>query len=141
MDLTTTGLLEGQSDEVTRREEAARPNGQGAVANLVDRLESEFGLPVDASTRPALENAIHFGLGIVPGALYGVLRNRIPLLGAGHGIVYGVLLWAVNDEVLNTWLGLAGAFDAYPAETHWRGLVGHVVLGITTDATVTALGG
>jgi hypothetical protein len=47
----------------------------------------------------------------------------------------------VNDEVLNTWLGLAGAFDAYPAETHWRGLVGHVVLGITTDATVTALGG
>jgi uncharacterized membrane protein YagU involved in acid resistance len=141
MDLTTTGMLQGQSPEVNHREEQARPNGKGAVTNLVDRLQAAFDVQLDDAARSAVETGIHFGLGIVPGAIYALLRDRVPLLGAGRGMLYGVLLWAVNDEILNTRLGLAGEFGAYPAETHGRGLVGHLVLGVGTDAAVTALGG
>jgi hypothetical protein len=139
MDLVTTGIQEGQSEDVTRREKAARPNGRGAVANLIARIEA--GVPVSLSDeqRQAAEAAVHYGLGVLPGALYATLRHRVPLLGAGRGVVYGLLLWALNDEYLNTKLELAAPPEAYPVETHWRGLVGHVVLGVATDTGLDLL--
>ena len=141
MDLVTTGLLEGQSKESLRWEKEASPNGKSSVANLVDRIEEFTGVTLEPDQRSMATQAIHFGLGILPGALYGSLRNRLPLLGAGRGVVYGVILWAVNDEYLNARLGLAGEFGAYPLTTHWRGLVGHIALGVATDTTIDVLGG
>jgi hypothetical protein len=141
MDLTTSGMLQAQAPATTRREEAARANGKGAVENLVDRIDSALGLSLDGSQRTVAIQAVHFGLGIGPGALYGLLRRRLPLVASGAGVAYGVLLWALNDEYLNTTLGLAGPFEAYPLETHWRGLVGHVVLGAATETGVVVLGG
>ncbi len=79
-------------------------------------------------------------LGVVPGALYGALRRRVPLLGAGRGLMYGMLLFVGNDEVMNTELGLAGPYSAYPAAAHLRGLVGHAVLGVATDTGLDILG-
>ncbi|HWH37449.1 MAG TPA: DUF1440 domain-containing protein [Candidatus Limnocylindrales bacterium] len=141
MDQVTTTMLESQPDEVTKREEEARPNGKGTVPNLVDMVEDATGFQVEEESRPQLEMAVHYALGIVPGALYAVLRRRVPLLGAKQGLAYGFLLWALNDEFLNFQLGLAGPPQAYPAETHWRGLVGHLVLGGATDTTIDLLGG
>ena len=140
MDLVTTGMLEGQSEESKRREQDAQPNGKSSVANLVDRVETRLGLELDEGQRAVAAQVVHFGLGVAPGALYAVLRRRVPLLGAGRGLLYGVGLWAVNDEYLNSKLGLAGPFDAYPPETHWRGFVGHAVLGAATDTVIEALG-
>ena len=77
----------------------------------------------------------------MPGALYGALRPVIPALGAGRGLLFGMALFIFNDEVLNSALGFAGPPDAYPASSHARGLVGHAVLGVTTDATLNILGG
>lgn len=136
MDLTTTGLQVQQSEADAARERAARPGGRSSVAILVDRILAATGIDADEPTRQQLAEVIHYGLGAGPGALYAVLRDRVPLLGARRGIVYGALLWALNDELLNTRLGLAGPPDAYPLSTHFRGLVGHVVLGVVTDALV-----
>jgi uncharacterized membrane protein YagU involved in acid resistance len=141
MDRVTQAMLANQPDAITAREEAARPNGQDAVSNLVDRLSAAFDLELAGETRSTATSLIHYGLGVIPGALYAVLRHRIPLLGAGGGLVYGALLWAVNDEYLNASLGLAGPPEAYPAETHLRGLVGHLVLGAVTDSVIDAGGG
>jgi uncharacterized membrane protein YagU involved in acid resistance len=141
MDLVTTGLYEGQSPETTEHEMAARPHGKGAVENLVDRVEAASGRTFSDAQRSALTQAIHYGLGLGPGVLYAVLRRRMPFLGAGRGLVYGLVLWAVNDEYLNTALGLAGPASGYPLETHWRGLVGHVVLGMATDSAIDITGG
>ena len=140
MDLVTSGMLEGQSEDSRRREDAARPNGSSSVANLVDRLDGQLGLDLDDSQRAIAAQIVHFGLGVVPGAAYAVLRRRVPFVAAGRGLLYGVTLWAVNDEYLNTALGLAGPFDAYPLETHWRGLIGHAVLGVATDTAIDVLG-
>jgi uncharacterized membrane protein YagU involved in acid resistance len=141
MDQVTTAMLQAQPDEATRREEDARPNGKTAVGNLVDMVEDATGFETAEETRPQVEMAVHYAIGVVPGALYGVLRRRVPLLGAGGGLVYGTLLWLINDEWLNSQLGLSGAPDAYPAETHWRGFVGHAVLGAMTESTIELLGG
>lgn len=141
MDLITTGVLKGQSPEVTQREEQAWPNGKPAIENAVDALESKASIRLDEKQRALVIQCIHYGLGAVPGAAYAVLRRRVPLLGAARGMLFGAGLWALNDEYLNTRLGFAGPFDAYPMETHLRGLIGHTTLGAATDTFIDALGG
>ncbi len=141
MDLVTTGMYAVQAPEVTRREEAARPNGKSSVANLVDRVESTTGLVVPPDRRPQVEYAIHYGLGILPGAAYGVLRRHVPFARLGAGLAYGLVLFAVNDEYLNMRLGLAGPIEAYPPETHLRGVAGHAILGVATETGIQLLGG
>lgn len=141
MDLITTAMYEVQAPEVTEREQAAQPNSKSSVANLVDRIEAETGFGVPAESRPMVEQAIHYGLGIAPGAVYGVVRRWVPFVRIGRGLAYGLVLFVVNDEYLNTKLGLAGPIAAYPPETHVRGLVGHAVLGLTTETGIQLLGG
>lgn len=141
MDLVTTGLYDAQSEEANRREAAAHPNGKGSVENLLGRIEAVLGVELDEPQRARAVEGLHYGLGVAPAVLYALLRKRVPLVGAGRGVVYGILLWAVNDEWMNTTLGLAGPYDAYPIEAHWRGLVGHVALGVTTDTALDLLAG
>ena len=141
MDQVTTGLYEAQPLEVTKLEVAGRPDGKSSVANLVDRAESATGFTVPAARRPMVENAIHYALGIVPGAFYGVVRRYLPFARLGRGLAFGLTLFALNDEYLNTKLGLAGPIQAYPPETHLRGLAGHAVLGVGTETGIQLLGG
>jgi hypothetical protein len=141
MDAVTTQLLKQQSDEATAREEAVRPKGQHAVANFVDLVEERWGLELTDEQRATATKAIHYGLGVVPGAVYAVVRKRVPLVGATGGLLYGLALWAFMDEYVNTRLGLAADPGAYPAQTHGRGLVGHLVLGAGTDTILRAIPG
>lgn len=141
MDRITTAMYEVQAPEVTERETAAQPNGKSSVANLVDRIETETGFVIPADRRPMVEQAIHYGLGIGPGAVYGVVRRHVPFARLGRGLVFGLVLFVVNDEYLNTKLGLAGPPGAYPPESHLRGLVGHAVLGVSTETGIQLLGG
>jgi hypothetical protein len=141
MDKVTTGLYEAQPPEVTKLEASGRPNGKSSVANLVDRVEAQTGITVPPSRRPAVENAVHYALGMVPGAIYGVVRRYVPFARLGRGLAYGLAVFALNDEYLNTKLGLAGRIEAYPPETHLRGLAGHAVLGVGTETGIQLLGG
>jgi hypothetical protein len=141
MDQVTTALLEQASEEDKAREQAVRPNGKSSAANLVDLVTDPLGLELADDQRTQAATAVHWALGIVPGAVYGALRNRVPLVGAARGLGFGAVLFAANDEYLNTALGLAADPGAYPASTHLRGLAGHLVLGATTDTVLDVLGG
>ena len=140
MDVVTTYVQSFQSPADKEKEQAAWPHGQPSVDNLVDLAHSLVGMKADKRQKAAAVTVTHYALGIVPGAGYAVLRKHIPLLGAGRGVAYGLLLFAVNDELLNTALGLAGPPDAYPASSHMRGLIGHVALGVATDLGIDLLG-
>jgi hypothetical protein len=133
MDRATTRVLEKQSAADAERERAAQPNGKPSVPNIIDRAEQLTGFRFSTEMRPRVEHLVRYSLGVGPGILYALLRHRVPLLGSGRGVGYGLLLFALNDEFLNTTLGFAGPMEAYPASSHIRGLVGHVVLGVTTD--------
>lgn len=76
---------------------------------------------------------------MAPGALYPVLRRRLPWLRAGCGTVYGLALFVVNDEIAGRLLGIMGPERNYPWRTHLRGLLGHVVLGVVTEMTLNVL--
>jgi hypothetical protein len=55
---------------------------------------------------------------------------------AGIGVHYGLSLFLMQDEGLNPILGTSGRPTGYPMEAHFRGLIGHLVLGATTHATL-----
>jgi hypothetical protein len=139
MDMVTTGIQQGQSRADARVEKAAQANGKSSVENLLDKAETTVGIHLDESLRPVALQAIHYGLGIGPAAIYGALRGRLPFIAAKRGLVFGTLVWAVNDNYLNTVLGLAGPPAAYPPSTHFRGLVGHLVLGAATDTLLDVI--
>ena len=83
--------------------------------------------------------AVHYALGVVPGALYGALRNRVGGVGAAGGLLYGLGLFLVEDEGLNPLLGTSGKPTEYPWQAHARGLVGHLVLGAAMNTTLNVL--
>ena len=141
MDQVTTVMLALQAPDVTAREEAARLRGKSPVTNLVDKVEAGTGLTVPPARRPMVEMAVHYALGIIPGAIYGVARRWIPFARLGNGLAFGLAIFAVNDELLNTKLGLASEPAAYPFETHVRGFAGHAILGVTTESAIQVLGG
>jgi len=141
MDQVTTAMVESSSAADRSREASVRPRGKDPAANLADTIIDTLAIDASGERRAQAAAAVHFGLGIVPGAAYGVLRKRVPLLGAAQGLVYGALLFALNDEYLNTTLGLAAEPSAYPASSHVRGLAGHLVLGAATDTICDVLGG
>jgi hypothetical protein len=140
MDQVTTSLLSQESEADKQQETTAQPNGQSSTMNLVDLLSANLGIELDQSQRSRASTAAHWALGIVPGALYGALRGRVPLVGAANGMLFGALVFALNDEYANTALGLSGPPEAYPPSTHARGLVGHLVLGATIDTVCDVLG-
>jgi uncharacterized membrane protein YagU involved in acid resistance len=82
---------------------------------------------------------VHYGLGVMPGALYGALRHRVDDLDAGGGLACGLGLFLVNDEIMNPLLGITSGPMEYPWQAHWRGLVTHMVLGATTDTVLDVL--
>jgi len=141
MDRLTTGMLELQAPAVTAREEAAQPNGKSSVANLVDRFEAGTGIALPPARRPIIESAVHYLLGIVPAATYGVVRRRVPFARIANGLGFGVAIFAANDEYANTALRLSGPPAAYPLQTHFRGLAGHAVMGVATETGIVLLGG
>ena len=141
MDRLTTGMLQLQAPEVTAREEAAQANGKSSVANMIDRVEAQTGLTVPPARRPLVESSVHYLLGIVPGAIYGVIRRYVPVARAANGLGFGLAIFAVNDEYANAALRLSGPPGDYPVQTHFRGLAGHAVLGMATETGIVLLGG
>jgi uncharacterized membrane protein YagU involved in acid resistance len=68
------------------------------------------------------------------GAVYAVLRRRVPWASLGFGTLYGALFWLAVDEAANTVLGLTPPPGEFPWEAHARGLGGHLVYGVATEA-------
>jgi hypothetical protein len=127
MDRMTTVMYERQPQEITDRENEAR-GGKQAVEVAAEKVLRAVGAEADEKKRKALGTAIHWGLGVLAGATYGALRERMPVR-YGSGLVYGTAFWLVMDELVNSVFGLAPPPQKFPWQTHARGLAGHTVLG------------
>ncbi|MFC7543949.1 hypothetical protein ACFQU2_37100 [Siccirubricoccus deserti] len=62
-----------------------------------------------------------------------------PVVGTGRGLLYGLSLFLVHDELLNAATGLSADPRRYPWQAHARGLVAHLVYGAVTDAVLDLL--
>ncbi|MFZ5624226.1 MAG: DUF1440 domain-containing protein [Gemmatimonadota bacterium] len=141
MGKVTSYLYEHEPPPVRERYERVT-GGKGPAERAAEKLEPVLqrvlGRELSEAQRQTLAQAIHWGLGMAGGAAYGVLRRRVPHTHWGHGLAYGLEFSVLVDEGLTPLLGLAEPPQAYPWQAHVRGLVGHLVYGVVTDAALHA---
>lgn len=138
MDQAGTLLYRFEKPEKKKQEEAIRT--ESPYDTMARRISEDLlRIKLGDRDRTMLGQLLHWGYGAGWGALYGVLRNRAPVLRAGAGAPFGILFFLVGDEALNTFLKLTPPPQAYPIDAHVRGLVAHLVYAAVTEETIRAL--
>jgi hypothetical protein len=141
MDRLDWFLYGRESAETRRRAEDARPGGRDPAHVMAGMAADAVGVDLASPKQNPAGLAVHYSLGILPGALYGALRNRVGYLGAGRGLLFGLGLFVAEDELANPLLGTAAPPGRYPWQAHARGLVAHLAYGLVTDVVFGALSG
>lgn len=137
MGKTTTYLYEHEDRAAREAEDAAR-GGKTAYGVAAEKLGRALGRKLTEEQRKSGGSALHWGLGMGAGALYGALRPRIPRLDAGQGTAFGTAFFLAVDEGANPGLGLTPGPGAFRWQAHARGLAGHLVFGVVADSVLDA---
>lgn len=141
MDRLDWFMFEHEDPAARRQTEQIRPGGMDpahvAANQVADMANTDLTPP---QPHPA-GIAVHYSLGIGPGAIYGALRDRVPYVGTGRGTLWGFALFAVQDEGFNALAGLSGDPRDYPWQAHARGLLAHLVYGAVTDTAISVMKG
>jgi putative membrane protein len=69
--------------------------------------------------------ALHYGFGVLTGALYGALAELSPAVTWGAGLPFGTAVWLGADEVAVPAFRLAGPPWEHPPMVHARALAAH----------------
>lgn len=138
MGQATSYLYQHEDSSAKEAENEAR-GGKTAYGTAADKAASAVGMELSEEQRKQAGSAIHWVLGAGAGAVYGVLRHRLPHGDGGNGLLFGAAFWALVDEGANTALGLTPAPTAFPWQTHARGLAGHLVFGLAAHGVLEAL--
>lgn len=112
---------------------AARPGGLDPAHVIANKAAQAVGTELSPKQPHPAGIAVHYGLGAMMGALYSAFRLRTPFVGSGHGLVYGLAMFALQDEGLNAMMGTGGRPRDYPWQAHARGAVAHGAFGVATD--------
>lgn len=138
MDYVLRFLYNQEDPEVRRRESEAR-DSIPALEVLAAKSVRWIGTSLSDEERQRWGTILQWTMGIGGGMLYAALRSRIPAVRAGHGLAYGAAFSLVVDEGLTPLLGFAPGPTAFPWQTHARGLIGHLVFGVTAEIALEFL--
>ncbi len=133
MGRVTSYLYERESREAREREDEAR-EGKTAYGVAAEKAARLAGKELSKDERQKYGSAIHCGLGVGAGALYGAIRGRVPGADWGNGLAFGTAFWLLIDEGANTLLGLTPPPQEFPWQAHARGTIGHLVYGLVTES-------
>lgn len=139
MDRVTWHMYRAEEPEAHRKEKEAQIEGKYVAHVAAGKLVDALGLDLSAKQQHHTGTGVHYFLGVAPGALYAVYRHRIKGLDAGRGLLYGLGLFIVMDEIVAPLAGLSSGPAAYPWQAHARGLAGHLTVGAVTDTIVGLL--
>ncbi|MBL0407860.1 DUF1440 domain-containing protein [Microvirga aerilata] len=129
------------TQETRCQTEAARPGGMDPAHVMAKMGADAVGVRPSSPKENPAGLTVHYSLGIMPGMLYGGMRERVNYVGAGRGLGYGFALFVIEDEIANPLLGTAAPPGRYPWTAHARGLIAHLVYGFVTDAVFSVLSG
>ncbi|HKO14820.1 MAG TPA: DUF1440 domain-containing protein [Gemmatimonadaceae bacterium] len=138
MGKTTAVLYDKENQSARQREDEAR-HGKTAYGVAAEKAARLVGTDLSEDERKQYGQAIHWALGIGAGALYGALRPRLNAASAAGGLLFGAGFWLLMDETVTPALGLTPGPQAFPWQTHARGLAGHLVFGSVANTTLAAL--
>jgi uncharacterized membrane protein YagU involved in acid resistance len=139
MDRVGWDMYLSEDPKAFQQEKEAQVEGKYAAHVMVGHMAEAMGKELTETQQHKAGKMMHYGLGIMPGALYGALRDRVPGVGAANGLAYGLGMFLLEDEIANPLLGNTSGPTAYPWQAHWRGLVTHLVLGAVTDTVYDVL--
>ncbi|HEV7347797.1 DUF1440 domain-containing protein [Telluribacter sp.] len=139
MDRMTRYMYRHESQEAYEQEKEAQIGGKSVAFVAANKMAGAASVKLNDQQEYIAGKTVHYLMGVVPGALYALLRHRIKGLNKAHGLLYGLGLFIVVDELMVPAAGLASGPLAYPWQAHARGLVGHLRLGLSTDTVVRAL--
>lgn len=122
-----------------RQEREARVEGMDPAHVTANRVAEAAGTSLTPRQPHPAGIGVHYAIGMAPAMAYAALRDQIPALGAGRGLLYGLGLFLIVDEGVVPALGLTGGPTEYPWQAHARGLASHLVLGAVTDAALDLL--
>jgi hypothetical protein len=130
MDKATTWFYDRQSDASKQREQEVLP--EGAPIASARKLAGLVGAEPTDKQAGTIALAMHQSLG----QLYGVVAAALTRRGVSPmvaGVASGMGGFLLVDELANS-LFFTPPPQAYPLESHLRGVVGHLTLGATTGA-------
>jgi hypothetical protein len=139
MDRVDWFMFEHEDPQARLRTQAVRPGGKDPAHTIAGQAAHAMGKEFSDPQQNAAGMAIHYNMGVGPGALYGAMRDRVGGIGAARGLAYGVGLFVLQDEGLNALTGISARPRQYPWQAHARGLVAHVVYGLVLDSTFSLM--
>ncbi len=139
MDRITWYMYNHEDREAYKQEKNAQIDKKYVAFVAADKIAKAAGVGMNDHQEFISGKTIHYLLGMMPGALYGVLRHKYKDLDKGRGLLYGFGLFIVMDEIVAPLAGLSSGPLAYPWQAHARGLAGHLAVGVATDAAVRVL--
>jgi uncharacterized membrane protein YagU involved in acid resistance len=131
------GLWSLTPEDVRRREQAVRPGPPYRVA--AEKIAALAPADVDDMQLDRAGMALHYGSGVLWGTVYCLMRRAAGMESLGAGIAAGTSMSMLLDELVTPALGFSAPNRAYPAATHVRGLLGHLVYGLALAGTAEAL--
>jgi hypothetical protein len=133
MDRATTWYWNRMSETAKAREHDANPDGTPLVVGR--RVAAALGRDATDETAARVAAHAHRALGVTYGVKSALLtRWGMPPMAAG--VLNAAAAFVVVDELAMS--VLLPAPDAYPVESHVRGAVGHLTLGVTVGLVLTA---
>lgn len=133
MEPVAAKLMALESDDDQRREQEVRPGPPPVLAarSLSQRV---LGVDLDEGQQQQAGMAFHYLAGVSWAPVYQQLRRRTRLGPLGAGLATGASQSLLLDEVVTPGLGASAPNRAYPLSTHLRGLVAHLVFGLSVAA-------
>lgn len=139
LDQADTFLWDHEDPASRDRTTAVRPNGEPPSNVLVSRIEQLAGTKLKPEQHEQAGFATHYAIGVAPAIGYALLRDKLPGKGVGRGALFGLGLFLLQDELFNTVSGLGAKPRDYPWQAHARGLVAHLVYGVTTELALSGM--
>ncbi len=141
MDQVDWYMYNHENAEARQRTQRVRPEGLDPAHYTANKIAGAFGKELSPRQPHPAGIAIHYGIGVGAGALYGALQGRVPAISTGRGALYGLGIFLTHDELLNTVTGSAARPTQYPWQAHARGLISHLILGMVADTILRVLKG
>lgn len=139
LDQVTWNMYNNEDPVAHAREKRAQKEGKYVAQYAASRAARMAGRELTDREEWNYGQGIHYLLGIGPAVAYANLRHQYPAITMGRGLAYGFGLFVAMDELVAPATGLASGPTTYPWQAHARGLVGHLVVGVATDAIIGAL--
>lgn len=126
-------LMDREPERARRQTRLARPDGQDPAHVIANTAARGGNAAVAGAAAPCRHRRPLWPRHDDGGRLRGAA------VGAGRGIPFGLAMFVLQDEGLNTLLGTGGPLGRYPWQTHARGAAAHALFGFVTDSVLRLL--